>query len=278
MCLLKYCLSLLMLLLTSPAFASSAQQDLKDFRQHYQQLFPQLSLQDYADGIYAIDPISRESWLAINEFPPYETGLDEGRILFHQAFKDGHHYADCFANQGIGIAHLYPVWDSQKAQVVTLARAINNCRIKHQEAPLPYKKGALVKILAFMAYTSRGKTIRINIPDNDPRAQAAYQQGKDYYYQRRGQLNFSCASCHVQNAGKYIRSEMLSPSLGHTSHWPTYRLKWGELGSLHRRFIGCHQQIRAPAPKAQSTGLSNLEYFLTYMANGIKLNGPGTRK
>ena len=253
-------------------------EDQQALRAHYQKLFPQLHLKDYADGIYAIDAISRESWMAIEEFPPYEPAIEEGKILFETLFKNGKSYKECFIKGGIGIAQNYPLWDDKKGEVLTLAKAINDCRLKHNEAELPYQQGDITKILAYMAYTSRGNKINIKIPENNPKALAAYNAGKNYYYQRRGQLNFSCASCHVQNAGKHIRAEVLSPALGHTSGWPTYRLKWGEMGTLHRRFIGCHKQIRAKLPKAQSVELRNLEYFLTYMGNGIPINAPSTRR
>lgn len=269
---------LLLIYLLFPAYSrTDPLQDQTRFRQHYQQRFPQLSLIDYADGIYAIDQDSYNSWQAIEEFPPYELAIEQGEKLFHTAFKNGNHYADCFANKGLGIAHQFPLWDKQRGEVVTLALAINACRTANHEAPLAYQHGELAQILAYMAYTSRGKAINIKIPD-DPDALAAYQQGKDYYYQRRGQLNFACSSCHVQNAGKRIRSEILSPALGHTSNWPTYRLKWGEIGTLHRRFKGCHKQIRAASPDVQSPAFRHLEYFLAFMANGIPINGPSIRK
>ena len=252
--------------------------DLQVFRQIYHDLFPQLKLKDYAEGIYAIDPISRQSWLAIEEFPPYEPAIDTGKLLFETALKKGHFYADCFKNKGIAIAQNYPLWSELRGEVITLAMAINDCRLKYQLPPLSYKQGKITQILAYMAYTSRGQLINIKVPKDSEKALAAYQQGKAYYYQRRGQLNFSCALCHINNAGKHIRSEVLSPALGHTSGWPTYRLKWGEMGTLHRRFIGCHQQIRATPPKAQSTELRNLEYFLTFMGNGIPINAPSTRR
>ncbi len=252
--------------------------DLSTFRRHYQQLFPQLNLQDYANGSYAIDFISRQSWLSIEEFPPYIFAIEAGKILFETPFKNGNSYGDCFKNNGIAIAHLYPVWDSEHSEVITLAKAINDCRVDNQLTKLDYKKGEITQLLAYMAYTSRGKIINIKISGDNPKALAAYQQGKDYYYQRRGQLNFSCALCHIQNAGKHLRAEMLSPALGHTSGWPTYRLKWGEMGTLHRRFISCHKQIRAKSPKAQAIELRNLEYFLTFMSNGISINAPSTRR
>ncbi|MGZ8137581.1 MAG: sulfur oxidation c-type cytochrome SoxA [Methylococcaceae bacterium] len=267
----------LCLLITFPLSADPLQDQLA-FRQQYQQRFPHLQLQDYANGVYAIDPIARQSWLAIEEFPPYEPAIEQGELLFNTAFKNGGHYADCFANKGIGIAHQYPQWDNVKGEVITLAKAINDCRKDHGEAPLDQQRGEITQLLAFMAYTSRGKLINIVIPENNLRALAAYDQGKNFYYQRRGQLNFSCASCHVQNAGKQIRSEILSPSLGHTSGWPTYRLKWGEMGTLHRRFIECLEQIKAAPLLAQDIELRNLEYFLSFMSNGVAITGPGTRK
>jgi sulfur-oxidizing protein SoxA len=253
-------------------------QDQQKFRQHYQQLFPKLKLPDYADGVYAIDPIARQSWQAIEEFPPYDEAIEQGEALFNTPFKNGRRYADCLPSKGIGIAHEYPRWDRDKGEVITLPRAINDCRAENREAPLPYEKGDMARLLAYMAFTSRGKPIAITIPADDPRALAAYQQGKDFYYQRRGQLNFACATCHVQNAGKQLRSEILSPSLGHTSHWPVYRLKWGEMGTLHRRFRECLEQIKARPIPTQSPEFRNLEYFLSFMGNGIPTNGPSTRK
>jgi len=251
-------------------------QDQAQFRRHYRQLFPSLQLADYANGVYAIDPVARESWLAIEEFPPYEPAIEQGERLFNTPFNDGHRYADCLP--GTAIAHEYPKWDKKKGEVITLAKAINDCRLAHHEIALNDEKGDMARLLAFIAYRSRGKPIAITIPEDDPRAQAAYQQGKDFYYRRRGQLNFACATCHVQNAGKFLRSDRLSPSLGHTASWPTYRLKWGETGTLHRRFIECLQQIKAQPLPAQSTEFRNLEYFLSFMSNGIPITGPSTRK
>lgn len=274
---LRFVYLFLLGILTGSALAGP-EQDRNALIEHYRTLFPKLTLRDYADGVYAIDSGARLSWRAIEEFPPYEWALEEGKTLFATPFGNGAHYADCLPNRGIGIAQLYPKWNSETGEVVTLAKALNDCRERNGEPPLPYQKGEIASLLAYLAYTSRGKVLAIEIPDNDPRSLAAYQAGKAFYYERRGQLNFSCASCHVQNAGKRLRSEVLSPSLGHTSHWPVYRLKWGETGTLHRRFAECLKQVRAESPGAQSPQFRNLEYFLSYMGNGIPINGPSIRK
>ena len=78
---------------------------------------------------------------------------------------------------------------------------------------VPYVKDEMASLTAYMAYTSRGKPFDIKIP-NDPRALAAYENGEKYFYSRRGQLNFSCASCHVQSAGEHIRTDVLAPAIG----------------------------------------------------------------
>ena len=257
---------------------ATPQQDLAAFRKHYQQRFPNLKPSDYSNGVYAIDPIAKQSWTAIEEFPPYEAAIEAGKKLFNTPFSNGKHYADCLPNKGIGIANQYPVWSKAKGEVITLAKALNDCRISQKESPVPYDQADMVNLLAYLAYTTRGKPIAVSIPKDDPRALVAYEQGKAFYYGRRGQLNFSCATCHVQNAGKKLRAEILSASLGHTNNWPTYRLKWGEMGSLHRRFAECLTNIKAQAYPEQSVEFRNLEYFLGFMGNGVPISGPSTRK
>jgi L-cysteine S-thiosulfotransferase len=260
-----------------PLFATP-EQDLAAFRQFYQERFPKLKFSDYANGVYAIDPIAKQSWTAIEEFPPYEAAIEAGKKLFNTPFANGKQYANCLPHKGIGIANQYPTWNKRKGEVITLAKALNECRVRQKIPPLAYDNAEMVHLLAYLTYTSRGKPIAITIPKDDPRALAAYEQGKAFYYQRHGQLNFSCATCHVQNAGKKLRAEILSASLGHTNNWPTYRLKWGEMGSLHRRFAECLTNIKANAYSEQSLVFQNLEYFLSYMGNGVPISGPSTRK
>lgn len=249
-------------------------QVLTDF---FKSRFSDVPMHEYANGSYAYDTVGRESWEAIEEFPPYEIAIDDGQAMWEKPFANGKTYKDCFPD-GPAIAHKYPTWDKKQQMVVTLALAINQCREANGEKALKYKKGSINNILSYIAYESRGKKTQVVIPADEPGALAAYENGKKFYYTRRGQLNFSCATCHVQNAGMQIRSEILSPTLGHTTHFPVYRSKWGTVGTLHRRFTGCNKQVRAKPFKAQGEQYRNLEYFLTYMSNGLELNGPGARK
>ena len=245
---------------------------------YYQQRFPNVELQEYANGLYAFDEVAREQWIEMEDFPPYEIGMEEGEEYFNTPFANGKGYADCFENGGIGIRQNFPYFDATLGEVVTLELAINQCRETNGEEPLPYLDGELVAVSAYMAYTSRGSTTNVNIPTQDPRALQAYESGKEFYYARRGQLNFACASCHAQSAGLSLRADRLSAALGQTTHWPVYRSSWGEIGSLHKRFRECNVQVRARPFEAQSLEYRNLEYFLTYMSNGLQLNGPASRR
>ncbi len=261
---------------TATAFAST-QSDVKSFQDFFKKKFPQVAMAEYANGVYAVDPAGRESWEAIEEFPPYEPFIDDGQAMWDKKFKNGKSYSSCFPN-GPAIAQNYPHWDKDKKMVMTLPLALNNCLKANAEKPMKYKKGSINKILSYVAFESRGKKVNIVVPQGDAGAVAAYENGKKFYFQRRGQLNFSCATCHMQNAGKKLRSDTLSPALGHPTGFPVYRSKWGTVGTLHRRFTGCNKQVRAKPFKAQGKEYRNLEYFLSAMSNGLELNGPSARK
>ncbi len=251
------------------------QEDTAKFQQYFFNRFPNVPKSEFINGSYAIDKIGRENWEAIEEFPPYELLVDIGKELWETPFANGKTYTSCFP-EGPAQRKNYPYWDNKRNMVVTMELAINDCRIANGEKPLKYGKGQLAQISAYMSFASRGQTIKVPLP-NSPKALAAYEDGKQFWLQRRGQLNFSCANCHAQNAGRRLRSNILSPAIGHATSFPVYRSKWGNLGTLHRRFSGCNAQVRAKPFKLQGEKYRNLEYFLTIMANGLTFNGPSSR-
>jgi sulfur-oxidizing protein SoxA len=154
--------------------------------------------------------------------------------------------------------------------------AINECRVNNGEKKLKYSKGKMADISAYMAYTSRNKIIDVKVPNKA--AYSAYMDGKKFFYAKRGQLNFSCADCHMRVSGNRLRADIAGPALGQTSGFPVHRSGWGGLGTLHRRYGGCNKNIRALPFKSQSTEYRQLEYFQTIMDNGLKMNGPSSRK
>jgi len=244
---------------------------------YYQQRFPDIDVQEFANGLYAFDEVAREQWIEMEDFPPYEIAIEDGEALFNTPFANGKGYSDCFED-GAGVRQDYPYFDSDNASVVTLELAINQCREANGEAALPYLGGDLAAISAFLSYASRGSTVNVVVSTEDQGALDAYEAGKQFFYSRRGQLNFACSSCHLQSAGLSLRADTLSTSVGQATHWPVYRSKWGDIGTLHKRFRECNVQVRARPFDAQSEEYRNLEYFLTYMSNGLQYNGPASRR
>jgi len=250
--------------------------DAKAFRDYFIIKFPKVKLEDFVNGPYSMNEDMRRQWEEKEQFPPYEFALEAGREMFSKPFGNGKTYADCFPNGGIGIRQNYPYFDAKEGKVVTLELALNRCREANGEAPYSYLKDEMASLTAYMAFTSRGKPFDIKIPD-DPRALAAYENGKRYFYTRRGQLNFSCAGCHVQVPGERLRAEILAPALGILNALPIYRSEWSGMGTTSRRFITCNSQTRAVPLEPQSDEYRNLEYYLSYMSNGLPISGPGAR-
>jgi sulfur-oxidizing protein SoxA len=257
---------------------ASPERDFDKFVNYFKERFPNTPYEDYKNGVYSIDASAREQWEAMEEFPPYELNVDRGEELFNQAFKNGNTYGSCFENEGIGIRQNYPYFDTGRNKVVTLEGALNDCRVKNGEKPLSYFKGKeLAHVSAYMAYTSRGNKFNVQIP-NTSEALNAYEKGKKLYFTKKGQLNFSCADCHVYQTGTKLRADIPSPAIGHPTHFPVYRSGMGRLVTLHERFAGCLNRIRAKSFKGGSDELNNLEFFTTFMSNGLEVNGPGSRK
>ena len=250
--------------------------DARAFKKFFTDKFPKLKPEDFVNGPYSMNEDLHRQWEEKEQFPPYEFSLEAGKEMFATPFKNGKTYGDCFPDKGIGIRQNYPYFDEKEGKVVTLELALNRCREANGEAPYSYVKDEMASLTAYMAYTSRGKRMDITIP-SDPRALEAYENGKRYFYTRRGQLNFSCATCHVQSPGQRIRAEVLAPALGILNALPIYRSEWSGMGTTSRRFVTCNSQTRAVPLEPQSDEYRDLEYFLSYVSNGLPISGPGAR-
>ena len=255
---------------------ASPEADQKQFQMYFTERFPGVSLQDFADGVNAIDENAREQSKIVEEFPLYTINVKQGKELFDVPFTDGKRYADCFKNKGQRIRQYYPYFDPSAGDLKTLEQEINECRTLHGVPELSYDSEELTNITAYMTSTSRGQAMRILVPD-DPRALQWYQMGKELFYTKRGQLNMSCADCHVDYAGNMIRAQTLSPALGQPLNFPAHRAKWDGMGILHRRYADCNRQVGAKPFELESDEYRALEYFQSFMSNGLEVSGPSTR-
>ncbi len=255
---------------------ATPESDRQEFIKHYTTKYPNVKLEDYVYGALAFDADSKAQYDAIMEFPPYESQIESGRKMWETPFKNGKKYADCLPNGGKQIAGNYPMFDDAKGKVVTLQDAINDCRTANgEEAYKVSDMKTMGTLTSYMRTLSDGMLVNIKV--EGPKATAAYEDGKKSYFSRKGQLNFACASCHVQNVGSRLRSELISPTVGQTVHWPVFR-GGDNLVTLQQRYQGCYSQVRAVPPPQGGTTMNNLEYFHSALSNGLPMKASVFRK
>ena len=264
------------LLLGTGLALASPEQDRQDLIDYYTKKYPNIPIENYVYGALAFDADSMGQYNSIMEFPPFIGDIDKGRKMWETPLKSGKTYADCLPNGGKNIAGNYPYFDDKKGKVVTLQDVINDCRVANGEEAYKVSDMKTMGILtSYMRTLSDGMLMNIKV--EGPAATAAYENGKKRFYSRAGQLNFACASCHVENAGVRLRSELISPAVGHAVHWPVFR-GGDTLVTLQQRYDGCYKQVRAVPPPQGSAAMNDLEYFHSYISNGLPMKASVFRK
>ncbi|VFM99222.1 MAG: sulfur-oxidizing protein SoxA [Candidatus Kentron sp. G] len=189
--------------------------------------------------------------------------------------KAGKSCASCHTggpNAFKGIAARYPKVADGK--LMTIEHRIGQCRTERMGAPAwKWESDEMLGMSALVRLQSRGMPVNVGI---DGEAAPFFQQGKAFYHQRRGALDLACYHCHVRNHGNKLRSDQLS--MGMPNGFPTYRLKWQKLGSLHRRFRGCNKNVRAEPYNQGSPEYTALELYVMHRARGLPIESPSVRK
>jgi L-cysteine S-thiosulfotransferase len=242
----------------------------------FKQKFPDIPLDAYVDGALMLSADAKSQFDSIMEFPPFQGDIDKGRQLWEKPFANGRRFANCFPNGGRQIAGDYPQYDAVAEEVVTFEMALNHCLRQNGEAEFKYSDKTTMGLLTAHA-RALSDGMRMNIRVESPGARAKYEDGKRRYYQRTGQYNFACASCHLENAGRILRTEILSPVVGQATHWPVFR-GGDNLNTLQMRFRRCLEQMRATPLAPGSEELNNLEYFHSYLSNGLPMRASVYRK
>ena len=199
---------------------------------------------------------------ALDQFEVVEGGADKSCASCHD---------DISAFEGLATS--MPKVD-EDGKLVVMEDVINECRTERMEADAWKWSGAEMQgMVAAINHQSRGMPINVAV-DGD--AAPFYEQGKEMYYTRYGQLELSCASCHEDNNGNYIRADHLSQ--GQTNGFPTYRLKQAKLISKHNRFRGCIRDTRAETFAEGSDEFRALELYVASRGNGLSIETPAVRQ
>lgn len=190
--------------------------------------------------------------------------------------KAGKSCASCHGDDGTsmkGVTARYPVFDQELGKMQTVEHQINYCLEKRMEAkPYKWESGEMLSMTTFINNQSLGMPVNVKI---DGPAAEAFEKGKAFYYERRGQLDLACKHCHEDYAGGIIRANTLSQ--GQINGFPTYRLKWQKVGSVHRRFRGCNSMVRAKPFAYGSDEYTNLELYSKWRGRGLPIEAPAVR-
>ena len=172
-----------------------------------------------------------------------------------------------------GVRAVYPKWDEERGEVQTIVMQVNECLTERMGAePWDWNGGDMKDMTALIASVSRGLPMNVAI---DGPVQSTWEQGREMYYTRYGQLELACANCHENNAGNMIRADHLSQ--GQTNGFPVYRLKDADLVSVHNRFRGCIRDTRAETFAIGSPEFVALELYVASRGNGLSVEGPSVR-
>ncbi|NOC46390.1 sulfur oxidation c-type cytochrome SoxA [Ruegeria sp. HKCCD7559] len=173
-----------------------------------------------------------------------------------------------------GLQASMPKVDAETGKLVVMEDLINACRTEHMEADAwKWSGGDMQGLVALIGLQSRGMPMNVAI-DGD--AAPYWEQGKEMYYTRYGQLELSCANCHEDNWGNMIRADHLSQ--GMINGFPTYRLKQAKLISRHNRFRGCIRDTRAETFAEGSDEFRALELYVASRGNGLSVETPAVRQ
>jgi len=208
---------------------------------------------------------------------PAFTAVDRGEELWNTS--DGSNGKSCASCHGdasdsmAGVRAQMPKWSATLGKPHTMETQINACRTDQMDAEAwKWEAPDMLAMTAFVGLQSRGMPVDVQ---TDGGMAPWVEQGKELYYTRVGQLDMACANCHEANHGKMIRADHLSQ--GQINGFPVYRLKWAGLGSIHRRFKGCMDNIRATPFKRGSDEFIALEAYIASRGNGLSVETPSIR-
>ncbi|TRD15142.1 sulfur oxidation c-type cytochrome SoxA [Palleronia caenipelagi] len=181
-----------------------------------------------------------------------------------------HGDVDSFA----GFAATMPKVNEDTGKLMVMEDIVNTCRTEQMGAEAwKWSGDDMQGMVALINLQSRGEPVNVAI---DGAAAPFWEQGKEIYYTRYGQLELSCANCHEDNYGNMIRADHLSQ--GQINGFPTYRLKQAKLISVHNRFRGCIRDTRAETFAEGSDEFRALELYVRSRGNGLSVETPAVRQ
>lgn len=204
--------------------------------------------------------------------------VDQGANLWRKVEgSEGKSCASCHQNATQtmkGVATHYPAYDEKSKGIINLELVINRERVEKMGAePYKYESPELLAITSYVSYQSRGMPKNVDITGP---AAPFFEQGKEFFFTRRGQIDLSCSMCHDDRAGMLLRGDTISQ--GQINDFPMYRLIWHTISSAHRMFEWCNTSMRAEPYAYGSPVYLALELYVAWRGRGLLIEAPGVRK
>jgi L-cysteine S-thiosulfotransferase len=201
----------------------------------------------------------------------------DGEALWNQkAGATGKSCADCHGDAAVsmkGVAARFPAFMPELGRPLDLQQRIEMSRVTDQKsAALLLESKDLLALTAYVARQSYGLPIAVV---DDARSKPSIEDGRALFERRQGQLNIACAQCHNDNWGNRLAGNVVPQA--QPTGYPIYRLEWQELGSLQRRLRDCMTAMRASPYEYGSPELVDIEFYLAWRAQGLKMDTPAVR-
>ncbi|MEJ2227029.1 MAG: sulfur oxidation c-type cytochrome SoxA [Alphaproteobacteria bacterium] len=168
----------------------------------------------------------------------------------------------------------YPKYDPVSRKVINLEQRINLCRKENLNAS-PWSHGSqeLLAMTSYVRAQSHRMRIKVKIKGL---ASETFKQGKKIYTTPSGQLGMTCAQCHNDRYGAFMRGTVISQ--GHPTAYPAWRDQSHQFQFLSSRINDCLEFMRSPPMAPGSKEFVALELYLNWRANGLPSEAPGIRR
>lgn len=202
--------------------------------------------------------------------------LDSGKALFNKAGPGGKSCANCHAKperEFKNWASTMPKYEPRMKKVLNTEEFITRHARATTGHDLQMQSKENDALSIYVRHFAHGRPI--NVQFRTKQEKAAAKRGQDLMKHKIGQLNFACTDCHVLGANRWVRGQYLTVSKGQVGRHPYWRTSQGEIWTLRKRFQWCGVAIRANELLPDAPEYADLEYYLTSLSNGKKIDGPG---
>ncbi len=252
-------------------------EEVEQFQGFFLERFFSVSLEEFNEGPYSLPQSARQAatFHFLEQLPPYMHDLIPARSEWNRTYN-GVTLKKCMAQYPP--ANQFPyVIDNQ---VMSIEMAILGCLALQDRSFAESDSMELAALTAVFREQARGLANQVSL--DDEKLKTLYREGRRIFWARQGQYNYSCASCHVQNAGNTLAGELVSPALGHTTAFPVYsQTRASRAGNgwvtLHEQYQRCMSRMGVVTPTLGDQRLLALEVFQTMNDVSIPLKAPQSR-